>query len=142
MSARTRTAATTRTQRTPRSGTPSRPGGVVGWAVYDAAAVVLFAALGRNAHGESLSLGGLAHTAWPFLLAAALGWLICRAWRAPGAIVPTGLVIWAVTVAGGMLLRVVSGQGTHWSFILVTAAVTALLLLGMRAVVNIVTRRR
>jgi hypothetical protein len=38
-------------------------------------------------------------------------WLADRAGLEGAAVARTGLPVWAVTVAGGMLLRVVSGQG-------------------------------
>jgi hypothetical protein len=43
-------------------------------------------------------------------------------------------VVWISTLAGGMLLRVVSGQGTAVSFVLVAGVVLAVFLLGWRAV--------
>jgi hypothetical protein len=49
---------------------------------------------------------------------------------------PTGVLVWLGTLCGGMLLRVVSGQGTAFSFILVAATVLALFLLGWRAAVK------
>ncbi|MFZ0530798.1 MAG: DUF3054 domain-containing protein, partial [Propionicimonas sp.] len=39
----------------------------------DLAAVLVFAAIGRASHAEALSLAGLAQTAWPFLVAVAIG---------------------------------------------------------------------
>ena len=105
----------------------------------DAVAVVLFAAVGRRSHYEASAtfagaLGGLAHTAWPFLVALALGWVLvlARGWR-PARVRPAGLAVWAVTVLGGHALRLVSGQGSAVSFLVVTAVVLAVLLLGWRA---------
>ena len=76
----------------------------------DVVLVVVFAAIGRLSHHEAV-LPGLLETAWPFLAGLALGWLISLAWRAPLAPVRTGLPVWALTVAAGMVLRAVSGQG-------------------------------
>ncbi len=105
----------------------------------DVVAVLLFTAVGRRSHDESAAtlagtLGGLAHTAWPFLVALALGWalVVARGWR-PGRVRPAGLAVWAVTVLGGHALRLVSGQGSAVSFLVVTAVVLGVLLLGWRA---------
>ena len=105
----------------------------------DAAAVLVFAAAGRRSHDEASAtlggaLGGLAHTAWPFLVALALGWVLvlARGWR-PARVRPAGLVVWGATVLGGHALRLVSGQGSAVSFLVVTAVVLAALLLGWRA---------
>lgn len=100
--------------------------------------VLLFALIGRASHNESAS--GLFETAWPFLGGLAAGWLIMRAWRHPRRIVWTGLGIWVATVVGGMLLRLASGQGTAFAFILVATASLGLLLIGWRALAQLLTR--
>ncbi len=114
-------------------------------AVLDVALVITFAAVGRASH-DSAVWTGLAITAWPFLAALVLGWLIARAWKAPFAPARTGLPVWATTLAGGMLLRVASGQGVAVSFVIVAGIVLAVFLLGWRLVALLLrratTRRR
>ena len=107
----------------------------------DIVCVVVFCALGRRSHAEGLTLAGIAETAWPFLSGTLAGWLIARAWRAPTAIAPTGVIVWLATVVVGMLLRKASSQGVAVSFIVVASVVTALLLLGWRAVAALVRKR-
>ena len=107
----------------------------------DIVCVLVFCALGRRSHAEGLTLAGIADTAWPFLSGTMLGWLISRAWRAPSAVVPTGVIVWLSTVVVGMLLRKASSQGVAASFIIVATVVTALLLLGWRAVAALVRKR-
>ena len=75
---------------------------------------------------------GLATTAWPFLVALALGWLVCLGWRRPLSIVRTAVPVWVVTVAGGMLLRAVSDQGTALPFVIVATVTLLVLLVGWR----------
>ena len=99
----------------------------------DVVCVLAFIAVGRRNHAEGVTLAGIADTAWPFLVGAAAGWLVSRGWRRPTAVVPTGLTVWLCTVSIGMLLRVISGQGTAPAFILVATIVTAVLLVGWRA---------
>ncbi|MDY7541455.1 MULTISPECIES: DUF3054 domain-containing protein [unclassified Cryobacterium] len=106
----------------------------------DAALVLVFAAIGRASHGEDLL--GVLTTWWPFLGGLTIGWLIMRAWHAPQRIVYTGLGVWLWTVAGGLLLRVVSGQGVQPSFIVVTAIVLGLFLVGWRGIAVLVRRVR
>lgn len=106
----------------------------------DTALVVVFAATGRLSHAENV-LVGLWTTAWPFLAVLAAGWLIARAWLAPLAPVRTGLPVWAITVAGGMLLRAATGQGVAVSFIVVAAIVLFVFLVGWRALAGLVSRR-
>lgn len=107
----------------------------------DLACVVAFTALGRRNHAEGLTFAGVAETAWPFLAGTLFGWLISRGWRRPTAIAPTGVVVWVCTVAVGMALRKATGAGIAFSFIAVASAVTALLLLGWRAVAARLARR-
>ncbi len=107
--------------------------------------VIVFAAIGRATHdGDVLGPfgSGLATTAWPFLAALLVGWLVTRAWRGPLAIVRTGLPVWAVTVILGMVLRALSGQGVAVAFVIVAAITLALFLLGWRAIARLATRGR
>ena len=98
--------------------------------VLDVACVLAFVIIGRASHGEGLI--GVASTAWPFLAGLAFGWLAARAWRQPVRLWPAGVGAWLGTVALGMLLRVVSGQGTAPAFIGVALAFLGLFLLGWR----------
>jgi hypothetical protein len=100
----------------------------------DVACVLLFCAAGRRSHDEGLNIAGIATTAWPFLSGTALGWLLSQAWRRPSAVYPTGVVVWLSTVVLGMLLRKVTSAGVAGSFVVVTATLTAALLLGWRAI--------
>ncbi len=109
--------------------------------VADIVCVVVFCTIGRRSHAEGLTLGGIAETAWPFLSGTLLGWLISRAWRAPKAVAPTGVVVWMSTVVVGMLLRKASSQGVAASFIVVASLVTALLLLGWRVLAGMLAKR-
>jgi hypothetical protein len=115
---------------------------VLGAFALDAVLVVTFAALGRRSHAEALDLAGVWQTAWPFLAGLVLGWLLALAWRRPVVPWPTGAVIWAATLAGGMVLRAASGQGVQLAFVLVAAAVLALFLVGWRGVAALVARAR
>lgn len=109
-------------------------------AVADVVLVVVFAAIGRASHQEADPVTGVLTTAWPFLAGAALGWLLVRAWRAPMRPWPTGVVVWVVTVAAGMLLRAVTGAGTAVAFVVVATITLAVFLLGWRSLAALVRR--
>jgi hypothetical protein len=109
--------------------------------VLDACCVLIFVIIGRASHTKGETLAGIASTAWPFLCGLAAGWAVIRAWRRPLAIRPSGLVIWLGTVAVGMVLRVVSGQGTAVAFIIVALAFLGLFLLGWRLIAALALRR-
>jgi hypothetical protein len=106
----------------------------------DIACVIVFATVGRRSHAEGLSLAGIAATAWPFLVGTLVGWLISRGWQRPAAVFPTGVVVWVSTVALGMLLRYLTSAGVASSFIVVASISTAVLLLGWRVAVALMTR--
>lgn len=111
-------------------------------ALLDAAAVAGFAALGRRSHDEAGGLGPVLEVAAPFLIALALGWLAARAWNAPLA-ARTGLVVWAVVVAGGLALRGLAfDRGVPVSFAIVTAATLGAALMGWRALARLGAARR
>ncbi len=102
----------------------------------DTCLVLAFVLIGRASHHDGGGLAGLASTAWPFLTGLAAGELITRSWRRPAALLPTGVGVWLSTVAVGMILRVVAGQGTAAAFIAVALAFLGLFLLGWRLVVS------
>ena len=112
------------------------------WLALDVIGVLVFCAVGRRSHDEGLSVTGVAATAWPFLTGTVVGWLASRGWRQPTAVVPTGVVVWLCTVVVGMVLRKASSAGVAATFVVVAASVTAVLLLGWRAVVGLTPRHR
>ena len=107
----------------------------------DAACIIVFVVIGRSSHTEGLSLDGVAGTSWPFLVGAAVGWAVARAWLRPMDIVPTGIVVWLSTVAVGMLVRVAAGQGTAVAFVAVALGFLGLEILGWRALDRVVAPR-
>jgi len=110
-------------------------------ALADALLILLFAAIGRDAHQRGEIVTGVFLTAWPFLAGAVLAWLGARAWRRPLSIV-SGVVIWLGTVAGGMILRAVTGQTVVVAFVIVALLSLGLFLVGYRALVALVRRLR
>jgi peptidoglycan/LPS O-acetylase OafA/YrhL len=112
------------------------------WLAVDVVCVLVFCAVGRRSHDEGLNIGGVATTAWPFLAGTVAGWLVSRGWRRPTAVAPTGVIVWLCTVVVGMVLRKATSAGVAASFVVVAASVTAVLLLGWRAVASLSLRRR
>ena len=108
--------------------------------MLDVCCVLIFVVIGRASHTKGESLAGIASTSWPFLCGLALGWAVSRAWRRPLALRPVGLAVWLCTVALGMILRVVAGQGTAVAFIVVALVFLGLFLLGWRLLARLVTR--
>ncbi|WP_433676341.1 DUF3054 domain-containing protein [Microbacterium gorillae] len=119
-----------------------RPRAILVAAALDVILVIVFAATGRASHEESAFGLGLLTTAWPFLAALAIGWVATLAWRRPFAIGRTGVPLWLITVAGGMLLRLISGQGTALPFIIVATIVLGVALVGWRGIAALIGRRR
>ncbi|MGW9627751.1 DUF3054 domain-containing protein [Microbacterium sp. NPDC055521] len=111
--------------------------------IVDAVFVLVFAAIGRASHDEN-PLGFLL-TAWPFLIALLIG-------HGLAAFVPArprrpwtlgwGVIVWIVTVAGGMLLRIATGDTAETPFIIVASLVLAALLLGWRLIALLARRYR
>lgn len=110
--------------------------------VADLVLVVLFAALGLATHGAPLAVSTVLLVAWPFAVGTLLGHLAVRSWNAPLRLWPHGVMVWAITLAGGMALRSLLGMGTQLAFVLTTAIILALLLLGWRLVAALLGRRR
>jgi Protein of unknown function (DUF3054) len=106
----------------------------------DLCGVMAFVMIGRASHTEGETIAGIAQTAWPFLTGLLVGWTAALGLRRPPAHVGTGAGIWLVTVAAGMALRVVSGQGTALTFVLVALVFLGLVMVGGRAVAHRVAR--
>jgi Protein of unknown function (DUF3054) len=113
-----------------------------GAAAADLGCVLVFVVIGRANHHAGGGADGLWDTFWPFAAGAVAGLLVTRFWRRPAALVPTGIGVWLGTVAIGMILRVLAGQGTAFTFILVALAFLGLFQLGWRVVWNRVTPAR
>jgi peptidoglycan/LPS O-acetylase OafA/YrhL len=101
--------------------------------LLDCCCVLIFVVIGRANHTKGEAIAGIASTAWPFLAGMLAGWVAVRAWRRPMAVVSAGIGVWLGTVVAGMVLRVVSGQGTAFAFIIVALAFLGLFMLGWRA---------
>jgi hypothetical protein len=125
-----------------RSSRPAARPEILRAGVLDAALVVVFVLIGRVSHGEDLAPSGVLGTAWPFLAGGIVGWILARAWRTPSRVVPTGLIVWGVTVVVGMVLRALTGEGVVVPFVITTAIILGILMLGWRAVSALVARRR
>ena len=127
------------------------------WAfLLDAVCVLAFAAGGRSSHEEAISIGGVAQTAWPFLVGLGVGWLVLlAAARRCGARldasgrsrwdhlspVPAGVVLVLASWGLGMALRLLTDQGASGAFPLVALAFLTLTLIGWRVVAALVSRR-
>ncbi|TNB71969.1 DUF3054 domain-containing protein [Arthrobacter sp. BB-1] len=108
----------------------------------DAAMILVFAAVGRDAHQRGEVVTGVLLTAWPFLAGAAMGWLIARAWRDPLSVRRTGIAVWLGSVAGGMALRALTSQTVVLPFVIVALLSLGVLLLGYRLLAAGLKRRR
>jgi hypothetical protein len=100
--------------------------------LLDPAFVLLFVTIGRDTHDEGGDFGDVVTTAAPFLIALAAGWTAARVWRDPVGL-GTGIIVTAVTLIGGMVLRnLVFGEGTAPAFVVVAALFLSASLLGWR----------
>ncbi len=106
-------------------------------ACVDIIAVVLFVAIGRRNHDEGTAIDGIATVAAPFLIALVVAWLSSRAWRSPGSM-RTGVIVWLVTVFGGLeLRRFVFDRGIATPFVIVATLVLGVFIVGGRFVLRL-----
>lgn len=126
--------------------TPHRPmsdsrQAVIAAALSDAVLILVFAAIGRDAHQRGEIVTGVFLTAWPFLAGAALAWLSGKVRRRPLSL-SAGVAVWLSAVAGGMILRALTGQTVVVAFVIVALLSLGLLLVGYRALLALVRRMR
>ena len=115
--------------------------------VADLVAVFAFATFARMAHrgdGMALSLAGVLSTYWPFALGVAVAFIVIVAAKWDGGKVrPAGVTAWVVTVVIGLSIWGLRNAAVpHWSFILVASIMSALMMLGWRAVAGAVAKRK
>lgn len=103
----------------------------------DLVVVIVFASFGRRSHEEGGGLVGVADTAWPFLVGLVVGHVMVRG----SATLRAGLMVWIATVAVGMVLRQLTGDGTALPFVLVATAFLGAGLLGSRLALRISSPR-
>ncbi|SDS25008.1 DUF3054 domain-containing protein [Corynebacterium timonense] len=104
----------------------------------DFVAIAAFALLARAAHQIEempLTFLGWLETFVPFGVGLALAWLAVRR--------NTGWLIWLITLVVGLIMWGFSRDKLpHWSFVVVTGATCALLMLGWRGIAKLVLARR
>jgi len=110
---------------------------VVAAMLLDVVAVLLFVALGRRSHDAGSGVAAVLSTAAPFLIALAAAWLVVLTGRMAPLAALTGVVLWVITVAGGLALRrTLWDRGTATSFVVVAAVALGILLVGWRGVLT------
>ena len=100
--------------------------------VADAVAVLVFTVIGRTSHHEGTGAHGVWHTAWPFLLGAALGLAFTAYARVTPTAARAGVRVWVWTVVIGLVVRSASGAGTAPAFVVVAAVVLGAFIVGWR----------
>lgn len=110
-------------------------------AIIDLVLVLIFAVVGRASHAESLTVLGIAQTGWPFLVACIAGWIVVNLLDDDGYGPRSALVIWAVTLLGGMGLRITAGDTAEPAFVIVATLMLFSALFGWRLVARLVRGR-
>lgn len=116
--------------------------GYAPWLAVDVVLIAFFASLGHLSHYGTPSLSGVAFTALPFLAAYLTTMAILRPWRRTTALFGTAVPLWIGTAAGGLTLRVFSGESAALSFQIVALCVLGVFLVVPRAIAAVVRRRR
>lgn len=107
----------------------------------DALWVIIFVIIGLHSHGHTESIVNIVEVASPFLAGLALGWLIVVRIHLAGVSLRDGLLLWLATVLVGQTIRVIVGQGTAFTFILVSLLVLGAGFLGWRTIYGRVASR-
>ena len=101
-------------------------------ASLDLVAVLVFVGIGRAVHAHGLSIDGILSTAWPFLSGLVVGWVALTLAHCAPASLGSGALVCSATVAVGMVLRVVAGQGTAAAFVVVALCFLGAFMCGWR----------
>ena len=102
--------------------------------IYDALCILALVIIGTRNHDTDTGVSGVLYVALPFWIALIVGWAITRAHRSSNA-TATGVVVWIITVALGMVLRnLVFDRGTAAAFIVVASVFLAISMNGWRII--------
>ncbi|SMX69688.1 Protein of unknown function (DUF3054) [Brevibacterium iodinum ATCC 49514] len=112
--------------------------------IVDLILVVLFTIVGHYTHSHSFDPQGLMTTAWPFVAALVIAWLLTAVWDRPIAPLATGTGVWAITVLLGLVLRGIVGQGEDpgnvaVTFMIVATSLNLITLVGWRLIATAVS---
>lgn len=111
--------------------------------LIDAILIVIFAIIGLTSHSGDVGPVTIARVAFPFLLPYLVLAAAIKPTRLIHNIFPAGLALWALTLVFGPILRIVLFHDTSApTFILVTAVVLGVFLLGRRSISSLVSRKR
>lgn len=104
--------------------------------IVDLLCLVVFVAIGRSTHDHGVALRGMLSTLWPFAIGLGVSWaVLVRRHRSGTSFADVALIV-VVTVALGMVLRVIAGQGTAVAFIIVALAFLSLTIGGWRLAIH------
>lgn len=104
--------------------------------LVDAALTLAFVVIGMAAHDSG---SNFIETAWPFLAALVIAWLIPWVHRQPVSM-RAGIIVWLITALGGLGLRAASDNSLSMPFPLVAIGFLLLFLVGWRIVPFILAR--
>lgn len=122
--------------------TPASRSTVAWLLVIDSVMIILFAILGIASHDGDLDLLSIGRVALPFLLPYLVLAILIKPTRLIHNIFPTGVALWLATVVMGPVFRALFfGDTSALPFVLVTAGVLAVFLLGRRSISTLVTQR-
>lgn len=111
------------------------------WAALDLLVVAVFVVIGRHVHDHGINLSGIVSTAWPFVVGLSIGWCILWAAGRSWISVTDGITVSVATVAVGMILRAIAGQGVAVAFVLVALGFLGSLMVGGRALLGLILAR-
>lgn len=109
----------------------------------DSVLIIIFATFGVASHDGDLGPLNIGRVALPFLLPYLILAGAIKPTRLIHNIFPAGIALWIMTVVLGPTFRAIFfGDTSALPFILVTAGVLAVFLLGRRAISTLIVRRR
>jgi len=105
--------------------------------LFDFISVLVFVTIGRHTHKDGNTLTGTFTTLWPFVVGLLVGWVVVSRTRRVTTARSSGLIIALSAVVVGMVLRVISGQGTALTFVIVASAFLSFCLVGWRVLLSL-----
>jgi len=105
--------------------------------LIDFISVLVFVTIGRHTHKDGNTLTGTFTTLWPFAVGLLVGWVVVSRIHRIATARSSGLIIALFAVLAGMVLRVISGQGTALTFVIVASAFLSFCLVGWRVLLSL-----
>ena len=110
--------------------------------LIDLILITLFSLVGHYTHSKNFIPAEIWDTAWPFIAALAVSWILNAIWADPILPLRTGVGVWGTTILIALVIRSLTGESNAPAFIVISSVLNFITLVGWRMIVRLMLGRR